>query len=64
MAQFEPLPTPRMVGLANSQGNKWKVDNAIPWNDFKKQSKKHFATSSGNKQAVTEVAKAWKRERT
>ena len=33
-AQREPLPSPHMVGLAESEGNNWKFNNAISWHDF------------------------------
>ena len=32
--QFETTPVPRMVGLSDSDGNQWRLNNAISWHDF------------------------------
>ena len=33
-AQFEPLPTPHMLGFADSEGNEYRFNSAISWHDF------------------------------
>ena len=59
--QFETTPVPRMVGLADSDGNTWRFNNAISWHDFKRPLRRKGSNNYGKRPANTEVDRAWRK---